>query len=463
MNTPIYDFVNKYINMDPVRLHMPGHKGRKGYGKDITEIDGADFLSAPLGIIAESEKNASELFGCDTFYSVEGSSLCIRAMLFMIKKKAEQEGRKPAILAGRNVHVSFINACALLDIKVDFIMPLKTESYESCTVTGKDIDEYSVDGVDAVFVTSPDYLGNMLDISELAEACHRHGIYLMVDNAHGAYLKFLDHSLFPTDMGADICCSSAHKTLSVLTGGAYLHINKNTDRFFKENARQALAAFASTSPSYLILQSLDLCNSYISEEAIKNEVYIITARKVGLLKENLRKQGFFVLKNEPLKVTVMSVRPKDPDCTHIAGMLMNERIYPEFYDRNYLVLMFSPENSEEDYTRLKNALKKIRDTYKNSLAEGDMHADGEGLIKTENFSSRGDRIPAPERRMSFSEAMMSASEYVDVKDSVGRIMASPVLSCPPCVPVYMYGEVIRSDIMEYYSGKISVVKTDKNQ
>ena len=155
MNTPIYDFVKDYASKDPVRLHMPGHKGNcvnEGTTAgswtdlvskyDITEIDGADYLSAPCGIIAESEANAGKLFGCNTFYSTEGSSLCIRAMLFLIKKRANIKGnQRPMILAGRNAHASFVNAAALLDISVDWIMQKETDSYESCTITADDIEK----------------------------------------------------------------------------------------------------------------------------------------------------------------------------------------------------------------------------------------------------------------------------------------------------------------------------------
>ena len=102
-----------------------------------------------------------------------------------------------------------------------------------------------------MYVTSPDYLGGMQDVAALAEVCHRYGTLLAVDNAHGAYLRFLRPSRHPLDLGADLCCDSAHKTLSVLTGGAYLHIARTAPTSLAENAKEALALFGSTSPSYL--------------------------------------------------------------------------------------------------------------------------------------------------------------------------------------------------------------------
>ena len=117
----------------------------------------------------------------------------------------------------------------------------------------------------AVYVTSPDYLGGQLALGELARICHRHGTILAVDNAHGAYLHFMEERTHPMDVGADICCDSAHKTLPVLTGGAYLVFAKTAPKQLGEEARQALALFGSTSPSYLTLVSLDLCNAYLAE------------------------------------------------------------------------------------------------------------------------------------------------------------------------------------------------------
>ena len=113
MKTPIVDFLNGFVNSNPTRLHMPGHKGKLGYERDITEVSGADSLYHADGIILESEKNAGELFGAHTFYSTEGSSLCIRAMLLLCVRYAARQGKKPLIFAGRNAHKTFLSAAAL--------------------------------------------------------------------------------------------------------------------------------------------------------------------------------------------------------------------------------------------------------------------------------------------------------------------------------------------------------------
>ena len=267
MNTPICDFVRDYAARRPDRLHMPGHKGRGAAEQlDITEITGADVLYHPRGIILESEKNAAALFGSRrTVYSAEGSSLSIRAMVFLAMQDARKRGKTPRIAAGRNAHKVFITAAALLDVQVQWLYPAQTGSLLTCQITPETLEEALGQGepVTAVYITSPDYLGNVADISGLSRVCRRYGCLLLVDNAHGAYLGFLPEGQHPMDQGADMCCDSAHKTLPVLTGGGYLHISSHAPGELDSMADSAMALFASTSPSYLILQSLDAANGIL--------------------------------------------------------------------------------------------------------------------------------------------------------------------------------------------------------
>ena len=258
INTPICDFVNRYNKSKTERWHMPGHKGSGALGIeafDITEISGADSLYEADGIIKESEEIASSLFGAHTFYSTEGSSQCIRAMLYLALLKARNEKKPPIVWAARNAHKTFLSAIALLDMDVEWLYGSEKENYLSCTLCPEELEKGFKKAATlptALYLTSPDYLGNIADVSAIAEICHRYNVLLLVDCAHGAYLKFLENSLYPTDLGADMCCSSAHKTLPVLTGGAYLHLAKSIDADPLAAAKDALALFGSTSPSYLI-------------------------------------------------------------------------------------------------------------------------------------------------------------------------------------------------------------------
>ncbi len=233
VKTPICDFVEKYAKSEAVRAHMPGHKGASTdenpvsavYPYDITEIIGADNLFEANGIIAESEKNATEIFNtAGTFYSTFGSTNCIQAMLSAVCNFGD------TVIASRNCHKAFLNTAVLLGLKTIFISPKDYKFPDiSFNITAFEIEEAILQNPEAkcVFVTSPNYLGEVLDSKQIAETVHKYDKLLLVDNAHGAYLAFLQDKIHPILLGADLCCDSAHKTLPVLTGGAYLHCREN--------------------------------------------------------------------------------------------------------------------------------------------------------------------------------------------------------------------------------------------
>ena len=431
MKTPIYDFVKNYSQSEAIRFHMPGHKGRGALGcekYDITEIGGADVLYHADGIIAESEDNASRLFGtAHSFYSTEGSTLAIKAMLFLALGYAKECGRSRKILAARNVHSAFINACALLDLEVDWIGADQAHICQSC-VSASDVraafataDELPM----ALYLTSPDYLGNVADVKNIAAACDEYGVLLLVDNAHGAYLAFLDESRHPIALGAHMCADSAHKTLPVLTGGAYLHVSKKC-AFLADNARSALRLFASTSPSYLTLCSLDLANASLADTYAARIKEM--AKTVGTLKSELFESGIITVGNEPLKLTL--------DChsfgyfgTELAELLREKNIECEFADSRYVVLMISPENTFDELTVLKNSLLSAE---KRSQIEVDAPA----------VSAQRKRV------ISIREAVFAPHERVDSESALGRICGAPAVSCPPAIPIALSGELIDESAVE---------------
>lgn len=430
MNTPICDFVKDYLDGGNVRLHMPGHKGAATIGcegLDITEIDGADVLYHSAGIIRESEENAAELFGtARTVYSTEGSSLCIRGMLYL----AMQHTGRRTLLAGRNAHSTFITAAALLDAQVHWLYG--GDTLTACPITAASLSA-ALDGMTeapaAVYVTSPDYLGNTLDIAALAQVCHAHDTLLLVDNAHGAYLKFLPQDRHPITLGADLCCDSAHKTLPVLTGGGYLHISPAVAELGQE-AEHAMSLFASTSPSYLILQSLDGVNPYLAG-TYRGELAACCDR-VAALKARLTAIGYTLIGDEPLKVTI-AAKGYGYRGDAVAAHLQESGIHCEFADPDYVVMMFSAANGDKDFARVETALG--------------------ALPKQAPMTDTAPAVAAPVVAMSPRQALFSAAETIPVTDAVGRILASPTVGCPPAVPILVGGEVVDEtalSIFKYY-------------
>ncbi|MBR5320607.1 MAG: aminotransferase class V-fold PLP-dependent enzyme [Clostridia bacterium] len=442
MDTPIFDFVQNYIKSNTARLHMPGHKGVSFLGfeqYDITEIKGADELYAPTGIIRKSEENATLLFDtAKTIYSAGGSSQSINTMLYLAYQKADKTER-PYVLAGRNAHKSFIYALAKLDADVEWIYPKNTDSICSCILNGEMVEK-ALKNLNskpfAVYITSPDYLGGMSDIDGISKVCKEYNIPLLVDNAHGSYLKFYKRDLHPISLGADMCCDSAHKTLPVLTGGGYLHIAKSDKYGFSQNAINAMGIFGSTSPSYLVLQSLDLCNKYIDEK-IRNDIEKCR-EKVAELRCLINEKGFGIVSAEPLKLTI-DFRGFDFD---FAEYFRKCGIEFEYADDDFVVFMFSPQNSDKDFEKIKNAFENL-------------HI--ERVHEIENIE-----IPVAERVMTIREAVFSECEEVNVENAAGRICASPTVSCPPAIPIAISGEKITNEHIElfkkYNIDKILVVK-----
>lgn len=428
MSTPIIDFVSKYSKSKTARFHMPGHKGTKLHGMealDITEIKGADYLFESEGIIAESEEQTARAFdSAKTLYSTQGSTLCIKAMLGIIKLCC---GEKTVIAAPRNVHKAFIDACILLDIEVRWLYP-KGAVTSLCAgeVTAEEVEtELDNGGITAVYLTSPTYLGNISDIKGISEVCRKKNIPLICDNAHGAYLNFLEENIHPINLGADMCCDSAHKTLPCYTGGAYLHISKNAPKEFAQRAKPIMSMFASTSPSYLILQSLDLCSELISKNF--KEQLNRTVKRVKECKNNIQNAGWTLYGNEPMKITI-DAKAGGFDGNELGEKLRAFNIEPEYTDSGFTVLMPSPFNSEEDFSALEMAMSRIKPE--------------KPLCRNEDI------IPKAKVRTGIRQATFARNKTINTEDALGKICGLTVTSCQPSVPVAVSGEEITEEVIK---------------
>jgi len=431
MDTPILDFLRSYAASDTVRFHMPGHKGRNRLGcehLDITEVHGADALYEADGIIARSEANATKLFGSRrTLYSTEGSSQCIRAMLYLALTN-RTAGTAPVIVAARNVHKTFVYTAALLDIRVEWLWPEESGSLCGCPISTEQLEatlERLGEPPAAVYLTSPDYLGGVADVEALAEVCHRYGTLLAVDNAHGAYLKFLASSRHPLDLGADLCCDSAHKTLSVLTGGAYLHISKNAPEVLSDHAKGAMALFGSTSPSYLTLASLDACNEDLA--GAYSLRLAETVERIDRCKEVLKEANWQIEESDPLRITLRA--PKGTTGNALADLLRTHEIECEYADETFLVLMLTPDNDKAGLTLLQQVL-------------GECRAEPSEIQALPQ--ARG------EQAVSIRQALFAPHELISVEKALGRICGTPTVSCPPAIPIAVSGERIGEEALELF-------------
>ena len=279
-----------------------------------------------------------------------------------------------------------------------------------------------------------------------------------MDNAHGAYLHFLkEGSRHPIQLGADLCCDSAHKTLSVLTGGAYLHLGSSVQAD-EAAVRNALALFGSTSPSYLILQSLDAANAVLADSF--REKLDICRWRLGMLCRELDalRPGLALpltgAHREPLKLT-LDAAALGLSGQQLAQALRERGVECEYADPRYVVLMPSAESSAAEFACLQTALHAICDEA--SAADVSVTADDPAA-----FAALAGALEAQPRRFTIREAVLAPQEMIPAAEAVGRICAAPAVSCPPAIPIVVSGETAPPEALPLFSRygieKVAVVK-----
>ncbi|MCQ4897301.1 aminotransferase class I/II-fold pyridoxal phosphate-dependent enzyme [Anaerotruncus sp. DFI.9.16] len=445
MKTPLHDAVRDYIEKDMSRFHMPGHKGA-GTDEfaallpwDITEVEGADSLYHAEGPLLALEEQFARLYGTRrTLLCAGGATLCIQTMLALAC------GTGAAVVMGRNLHRAAINAAALLDLTPVWVYPERdagewfTGRYSPAAVAAA-LDE--APAAKAVYLTSPDYFGVLSDLSGIAEVCRAHGVPLLVDNAHGAHLKFLPERYgkpHPADCGAALCCDSLHKTMPAMTGGALLHI---CDERYAPDAKRLMSMFGSTSPSYPILLSCERAAAYAGEGAAEGFERVSRAfdraRLLALQKGFAPPQGAA----DPAKLS-LGFAARGMNAAGFGAWLRGFSIEPEYIGGAAGVLMATGFNRAEDFTRLETAL---------------------GALPPSGASAPAPPPPLPrlEQALSVREAAFSTQERVSVENAAGRVAAGEVSPCPPGIPIVMPGERIDGAAVETLRGygvtEVSVV------
>ncbi len=410
-HTPFFDRAAQLSQLS-ARFFVPGHKGNPAalppFGPllayDLTEIEGAGDLSCPSGPLAESEANMAKAFGSGaSLYSPAGTTPCIQAMLHLFWKPGQ-----PLLLA-RGCHVAALRALVFLGAQPVWL-PLTQHRLAPGTLAAA-LEKHP--GA-PVYLTSPDYHGRMADIPALAALCRAAGSPLLVDNAHGAHLRFFPDGRHPLQQGAAACADSAHKTLPCLTGASLLHVQ---DPALAPRARQLLNLYCSTSPSYLVLESLDLCAGQLLQAPPPFQAAAAALARVAAAAPHLA-----FLCDDPLRLRLRPAQGGWPYESLLEG-LRAAGILPEYGDGETLVLMAGPYNRPEDFAALEAALAAFPPKEPLPLPVEEA-------------------LPLPKAVCNPREAFLAQHIRLPVKEATGRVMAGLHAPCPPGVPVVVPGERI---------------------
>ncbi len=412
-------FLREFEKKNKLRLFMPGHQGICSFLNenispvfDLTEIKGADSLYESNGVIKNLEDIISEIYDSKSYISAGGSTLCIQTILWLLKDKK--------FIVGRGAHISFHNAAAVFGIFTVFIGTHRTVRLDEIKKTFLKVGKGAV-----LFLTSPNYYGEVLDIKKIRAICDLFEAILVVDSAHGAHFNFLSENLHPIFLGADFCCCSFHKTLPALTGAAVLFAR--SDYFSNQDIKKTMALFGSSSPSYLIMDSIGLCADWLKKNAKRS--FCRLDNKKQMLIENL---NLNFLQTDPAKLVL--------DCFKIKGgvlaavlKLKKFKIEPEFHNNRFICFVLSPFLKDEDWIRLENCLKELEPTTNNEFFD------------EKKFKFK--------KACSLKKAIFKEKEYVKLKSALNRVFADIVFSEIPGVLLLSYGEVLTEDFIEFLNEK----------
>lgn len=427
----LYDILKEYSQTNFYPFHMPGHKrnnellkGCLPYEIDVTEIDGFDNLHNPNGIIKKITEKVRRLFKSqNSFLLVNGSTCGILAAVHCVTKYGDK------IIIAANCHKSVYNACQLNNLSLEYIYPCQDEkSGVCCSIAPESVEEALKNTPDskAVFVTSPTYEGVISDIKKIAEITHKYKIPLIVDNAHGAHQIFsgLDKGE-PVISGADIVISSLHKTLPALTQTAIAHVNGNlvsAECFAKE-----LAIFETSSPSYILMSSIDLCMDFLANGEELFGQYRNNLSKFSEQMKKLKNLTVLCHGNDTLSKhdfyyfdygkIVICTSGTNINGTELANILRNKYYLElEMAYSSYAVAMTSVCDTEKGFEKLKYALLDI-DTK---------------IVRNKKYIYP---LKMPKRDKS--------------KLSGGKISEKYIFAYPPGIPIVIPGDEINEEVLQY--------------
>lgn len=454
--------LTEYTGEDFYPYHMPGHKRRDFFdfpqniaALDITEIDGFDNLHAPSGVLCDVENRLARVYSADESHMlINGSTAGVLSAISACMSGAEGKCGS-ALIMGRNSHKSAYNAAYICDTPVTYL-----QESESFLINSEDVEKSLLNEeamgrrVGCVFITSPTYEGVVQDVESIAKLCHVHHVPLIVDAAHGAHLGFSEgFAENPLKLGADICIMSLHKTLPSLTQTAVVHLKG--ERVDRRRLGRFLRIYQSSSPSYILMASIDECTAFLEGESVRrpNLFDEFADRYKGFLSrvkglKNIYAGGFLEgADGKKCDIGKCIIRDKN-------GVLSGKKIYdilrsefmlqPEMAGKEYCLSMFTVMDEDEAYDRMYGALGEIDVNYDKyagkSKAERSDGQDEGAEIKV--YVLKDEYVNSEKGKQKGIRAAWDAEcEILDIGMAAGRISAEFVSMYPPGTPIVVPGEI----------------------
>ena len=461
----LYDQLKKYRNSSVYPFHMPGHKRINidsddliPYGIDLTEIHGFDYLHNPKGFIKAVEEKAANLYHSKrAFLLVNGATGGILASVRAMTNSGDK------VLVARNCHKSIYNAIELCQLAPEYILPPSVDEGNSANIYGS-ISPQSLDyqldsnpDTKLVIITSPTYEGVCSDIRSISQICKKHGAMLLVDEAHGAHFPF--HSAFPDSAitcGADVAVVSLHKTLPSLTQTALLLTNHSQ---LEKSLQSNLAVFETSSPSYVLMSSVEKCLDYLSDNTDLFNDYVSRlklfnkrTKRLSKLKilfgENIKDKNIYHFDIGKIIISTASTNLTGQD---LSDILRSEyQLETEMSASDYVIAMTSVCDTDEGFERLTDALLLIDSKCKHRNRTSD---------KAFNFA-------LPKKCFTSSKRFQHTSEIIPFHASQDRISLEYIMAYPPGIPIIVPGEVISEDIIQFIAdlmkSGVEVYSSEKN-
>ncbi|WP_085522398.1 aminotransferase class I/II-fold pyridoxal phosphate-dependent enzyme [Tuberibacillus sp. Marseille-P3662] len=439
-DAPLFQALKRFSSQQPISFHVPGHKNGnvfpdigRGYFKellpiDVTELQGLDDLHQPEGIIADAMTLLKDFYNTHkSYFLVNGTTVGNLAMIMALCEHGSQ------VLVQRDSHKSIFQALKLANLDPVFMPPIVDKDLDLPTGVDSDqaiqwIQDYP--DAQAIILTTPNYFGFSRDYTKLFTYARQAGLYILVDEAHGAHYKASSAlPLSALDMGADVVVQSAHKTLPAMTMGSYLHINSTNIPV--GNIETYLSMLQSSSPSYPIMASLDLARYYVANitdneiSEMLNNIELFKQRLNSIKNIQLLGVSDTVIATDPLKV-LMSYQGCSG--THLQKVLESYHIYTEMAGEDYVVLVFplSPFNSDQVMASIQSACDDIKQNH--------------ALYQSQYQEKMDDK---PRRlALSYHSQEQTTTHLVSLDDAVGQIAAETIIPYPPGVPMVLQGERI---------------------